>query len=136
MVDKDYANFAARMGSFEDTLEINDNEELKHYGVLGMRWGRRKAQSGYVNTVNKKTGEVTERRMSNKELNAKLKRLRLEAEFDRLSTKPSTIPDIEKIAKKAGAIVTMTTGAITLYNNINTIIDISKKVSKAINKGV
>lgn len=55
MIDKDYENFIARMGSFdmnsEDFLDLNHSEsrflkitgeELYHYGVPGMRWGNRK----------------------------------------------------------------------------------------------
>lgn len=48
-MDKDYENFVARMGSFEDTFEMGeDTEELKHFGVLGMRWGHSK--TGYKST--------------------------------------------------------------------------------------
>ena len=38
MIDKDYENFVARMGSFDmDTEElINPKDELQHFGIPGM----------------------------------------------------------------------------------------------------
>lgn len=51
-MDSSYDNFVARMGSFDDSLDIQipddelkhskDNQELRHFGTKGMKWGRRK----------------------------------------------------------------------------------------------
>lgn len=52
-MDKDYANFVERMGSFDMELPelppskptnfVKENKELKHFGVKGMRWGIRRS---------------------------------------------------------------------------------------------
>jgi uncharacterized surface anchored protein len=51
-MDKDYQNFVGRMGSFDDTLEV-ETDFVKHYGKIGMHWGRRSGRSG---TLSKKMG--------------------------------------------------------------------------------
>lgn len=47
-MNQDYKNFGERMGSFEDTMDVSGEElvhdTLSHFGILGMRWGRRKSR--------------------------------------------------------------------------------------------
>lgn len=52
-MDKDYENFVGRMGSFEDVIDLDDNQELLHYGKLGMRWGKKS-----LNRRSKKASEL------------------------------------------------------------------------------
>lgn len=44
-MDKDYKDFVERMGSFEDTIDLADdeivNKTLKHFGIPGMHWGHK-----------------------------------------------------------------------------------------------
>lgn len=106
----------------KESEEFNVEECLKHYGILGMKWGKRKG-----------TVTATKRRMSNKELQARIKRLRLEQEYNRLNETPKkTKTSIDKIAKTAGTIVTLTGTALTLYNNINGLASAAKKINSAV----
>lgn len=99
------------------------DEFLMHYGVLGMRWGKRKGRTQNTSTA--------PRRMSNKELQARVKRLKLEQEYAKLSTRPETPSKLEKMAKTAGTMAALTTAGITLYKNMDTIAKIAKTAKKA-----
>lgn len=63
-MDQNYKDFVERMGSFEMELpELTDspgvnfskikNEELKHYGIMGMKWGVRRGSSSGGSTSSK-----------------------------------------------------------------------------------
>lgn len=115
---------------------------LMHYGVLGMKWGvrRRRTSSGVSRSSGKKVketsvvkkdqnGQQTKRRMSNAELMARVKRLRLEAEYARLvkETTPVTVSKIDKAINTANTISRMSKSAVDLYNNLNAVYDVASK---------
>lgn len=98
-----------------------NNNELKHYGVLGMKWGRRKAQ--YNTSADHDRARQLEKKhvseMSNKELRELNDRQQLESKHKQLN--PSTI-------KKAVTVVTAVAaglGAVALLH------ENSKKTIKA-----
>lgn len=76
---KDYENFVKRMGSFEMELPEHKDEELAHYGVLGMRWGRRHSgrynniPSGHVETFIKGKKTIVDRRVVSKAIKNKIR---------------------------------------------------------------
>lgn len=117
------------------------DQYLMHYGVMGMRWGvrRRRTSSGVSRSSGKKVKETsvvkkdqngqTKRRMSNNELQARVKRLRLEAEYDRLvrETTPVTVSKIDKAINAANTISKMSKSAVDLYNNLNAAYEVASK---------
>ena len=105
------------------------DEYLKHYGVLGMKWGKRKARISKTSQPQQK-----KRRMSNKELTARVKRLRLEKEFRELTAKPKTPSKIEQAVKAAGTVAALTGSAYTIYKNIDGIMKLANTAKKASGK--
>lgn len=113
--------------------EENYDDFLQHYGVLGMKWGKRKARSNVSsnkkpnNTKNTTTSKLkpkpkpTQRRLSDAELRAAVNRLRLEREYSELTYKASSRAKVESVARTIGTVATLTTSAITIYNNLNKI---------------
>lgn len=89
---------------------------LMHYGVLGMKWGRRKSLSSVIKSKNRKridsySSDYQETRkmrrkpskkLSNAELKKLNERMRLEQEYNRLST--SQVNRGYEVAKKTIAI--------------------------------
>ena len=118
---------------------------LMHYGVKGMRWGirkkrkssnseaRKKASDDYKTKENtsesKSRKKVKVAKMTDSEIEQRISRLRLENELDRL-TKQGTKERIEYVVRNLGSVATATGTAITIYNNLDKIMDIAKKVSK------
>ena len=91
------------------------NNELKHYGVLGMRWGVRKGKKqrslsdDYVRSRNIKKKHPSE--MSNKELQDLNNRIQLERNYKNLNKRQKTAG--EKFV--TGIIVGAATTTATLY---------------------
>ena len=104
-------------------LLVSENS-LTHYGIVGMHWGKRR-RTVSKSKVSRPTSEPTSkpRRMSNKELTNRVKRLKLEKEFNQLTAVPpqQTVSKIEKLIKTAGTIATLTGHADTIYKNLNSI---------------
>lgn len=76
------------------------NDELQHWGVLGMKWGRRKGSSNsqdHIDTRLIKKKKLSE--MSNKELQTLTTRLQLERQYNELS--PSASSKGKRLAVKA-----------------------------------
>lgn len=99
----------------QQSHQSEDEDELFHVGVKGMKWGvrRRKIQ---VPISSKSTGN---RRMSNKELASRIKRLKLEKEFKELTTPPKVESKVQKAMKAASTVANMSDSAIKIYKNFN-----------------
>ena len=87
--------------------QYNNMDELYHYGVLGMKWGRRKRRytSSEDNTRVQKIRKKHISEMSNQEIREVNQRLELERNYKNLTTKKS-------IGKKAVQAFIGTAGTI------------------------
>lgn len=101
-MDRNYKDFVARMGSFDMDLDVSSTDELNHYGVLGMHWGKRKGIISNSNPLLRKKEkkvivpsddhvkkvEIRKKKMeemSNAELKAVNERMQLEKTYKELS---------------------------------------------------
>ena len=117
------------------------DEYLMHYGVLGMKWGRRKARASSSSEKapkkrrkSSKEEAPKQRRMSNKELQARIKRLKMEKEYAQLTASPPKTSRVEQLVKGAGTVAALTTSAATIYKNMDKIAKIYKVAKKASGK--
>ena len=118
---------------------INE-EELMHYGVMGMRWGVRRASKrsgGSKKGKNKKASRQPQqpqkkRRMSNKELTARVKRMQLEKQYRDLTNDltPKTKSKMEKLVSTTVTISKLSTSALTIYKALNQFAELSAKNKK------
>lgn len=94
---------------------IINQETLKHWGVLGMRWGQRKARSG-GSSDHLATRSIRKKRLadlSNDEIRMLTTRIQLEQQYKNLN--PSKIAKGKMRVKKVlGAIQDITTAAATI----------------------
>lgn len=65
------------------------DDSLEHYGVLGMRWGRRKNSDGSYSYTKKGKARSDMSRMSDKELRDRINRLEMEKKYTSLVAPPS-----------------------------------------------
>lgn len=114
------------------------SNQLRHYGVIGMKWGRRKKrvavdnrQPKNINRAPQQSAPRKPRRMSKKELQARVNRLKLEQELARLeaANMPAKKSRVEQLVKTAGTVAALTGSAYTIYKNIDNIMKLVKKVS-------
>lgn len=95
------------------------NSELQHHGILGMKWGVRRFQpypKGHLG--GKEVGEAAKKKansMSDDELSAKVKRMNLEQQYNKLSKGDLKTVKLEK-AKRA---VDATSNLINQAKNMN-----------------
>ena len=121
--------------------EENYDDFLQHYGVLGMKWGRRKARSNASSNKKPKSTAITKpkqtpkpkskptkRRLTDAELRAVVNRMRLEREYADLQYRASSRSKVESVVKTIGTVAALTTSAIKIYENLNKISKIAKMV--------
>lgn len=105
-----------------DILEMDSDDVLAHYGVPGMRWGKRKGSSDktgrslsskITNTHEDAAAEIRKkpvRSMSNADLRKINERLQLEKTYAELTTTTSGKQKVSKGAKVATGILKSTVG--------------------------
>ena len=121
--------------------EENYDDFLQHYGVLGMKWGKRKARSTVSSNKKPKSTAITKpkqtpkpkskptkRRLTDAELRAVVNRMRLEREYADLQYRASSRSKVESVVKTIGTVAALTTSAIKIYENLNKISKIAKMV--------
>ena len=121
--------------------EENYDDFLQHYGVLGMKWGHRKARSkvssnkkpkSTKNTTTSKPKpkpKPTQKRLSDAELRAVVNRMRLEREYADLTYRASSRSKVENVVKTVGTAALLTTSVVKIYNNLNTICKVVKAIT-------
>lgn len=117
--------------------EENYDDFLQHYGVLGMKWGKRKARNTVSSGQKTKNTQIskpkpksqpTKRRLTDAELRAVVNRMRLEREYADLQYRASSRSKVESVVKTIGTVAALTTSAIKIYENLNKISKIAKMV--------
>ena len=106
----------------------NNTDDLYHYGVIGMRWGRRRSKSQLAR-ARAKAEKNSVKNMSDEELRKRVNRLQLEKQYSQLS--PSKVTKgkraVGNVIKATTTVAALTTTGITLYNNAGKIKSIAKK---------
>lgn len=121
--------------------EENYDDFLQHYGVLGMKWGKRKARSTVSSNKKPKSAAITKpkqtpkpkpkptrKRLSDAELRAVVNRMRLEREYADLTYRASSRSKVESVVRTIGTVAALTTSAVKIYENLNKLSKVAKMV--------
>lgn len=105
----------------------NNTNELYHYGVLGMKWGRRRTKAQLAK-ARKSREKSSIKDMPDDELRRKINRLQMEQQYKKLSgTDVSRGKQFVKNAVSATTtIAALTTAGVTIYKNADKIKSLMK----------
>lgn len=96
--------------------KYNETDELYHYGILGMRWGRRKAKytsKDYRQAKNIRKKKVSQ--MTNKELDTVNRRMNLENNYRNLNSQRNVGKKIVTAFTAGATTITAAVGAYEAY---------------------
>lgn len=133
---------------YEYYEEPEMNDELYHYGVLGMRWGRRKARASTTTSEprqtfkEKRAAKVKAKKdsiaadpttMTNKQLNMAIRRMNLEQQYNRLSGRDVNKGKerLETALKVIGTTAAVGGNILNIYYNSNKLANLG---NQAINR--
>ena len=123
-----------------EMLHCDDNmfddimDDLTHHGVKGMKWGKRKKRPKKLGRNDAMAKDLQDaKKMSHKELQERVNKLRLEHEYVRLnSTKYNdTRAKIDSAVSTMNKISLATGTALLIYKNMDKIYKIGSKLAGA-----
>ena len=140
-MNQDYKNFVERMGSFDDTMDVSGenltHNALAHFGVLGMKWGRRKGVNATTIGAAARTGQTVTslgqtintsrsgtkslklaKNLSDDDLKKLTTRLNLENNYVSANVKQTGKSKLEGILTVAGGVLATASSAAILYDTV------------------